>query len=406
MRSYTYSVMGFLAILFFLWRIIDLFIAYIAELHDTYREHFGYKFELYHSSPNIPKFLITFANYDGSHYLHIAHDGYTTYEQAFFPLYPFLIHLLGQITGAYFLTGFFISNICFFFGLYFFKKYLVLFGKNKQMIIWTLMFLVAFPTSFFFGAVYTEGLFLFLVCATLYFSQKKIFWKTALFSACGALTRLMGVFLAVPILTAVFTKEIRYLLLRQRMLNPSKILRLLFRHNKQVALLFAPLSGLLIYMTYLLQTTHDPFYFYQAAVGFHTGRSHSFILLPQVYYRYISIFLRAQHNFVYSVSIIEFFIFNLIFFFLLYDLLMLLRKRHNAVTLQLIGLNMFSLINLLLPTLTGTFTSIPRYSLLSLSFFIRLAEIKSIRIKTLVLLLFAISHVILLYFFIQGYFIS
>ncbi|PIX73599.1 hypothetical protein COZ39_02165, partial [Candidatus Roizmanbacteria bacterium CG_4_10_14_3_um_filter_33_21] len=41
------------------------------------------------------------------------------------------------------------------------------------------------------------------------------------------------------------------------------------------------------------------------------------------------------------------------------------------------GLLLFSFINLLLPTLTGTFSSIPRYALMSLSVFIYLGEIKS-----------------------------
>src|SRR5258708_663131 len=166
--------MWFTFIVFLIWRIVDLLIAYIAELFDTYNEHFLYRFQLYHYDPYIPKFLINFANYDGAHYLHIAHDGYKQYEQAFFPLFPLLTHILAPVFGSgYFLAGFFISNTSFLFGLYFFKKYLEALGKSQKEIIWILLFLLIFSTSFFFGTVYTEGLFFLLVRATLYFAQKK-----------------------------------------------------------------------------------------------------------------------------------------------------------------------------------------------------------------------------------------
>ncbi|MBI3620249.1 hypothetical protein HY214_03860, partial [Candidatus Roizmanbacteria bacterium] len=72
----------------------------------------------------------------------------------------------------------------------------------------------------------------------------------------------------------------------------------------------------------------------------------------------------------------------------------------------LVGLCLFSLANLILPTLTGTLSSLPRYALFSLSFFIFLGRLKSRRVKFFLASVFAILHAALLGFFIQGYFIA
>jgi len=379
--------MGFILLFFSAWRIIDLIIAYIAKIFDTYNESFPYRFQLYHQNPFIPKFLIQFANYDGSHYLHIAHNGYTLFEQAFFPLFPLIIHLLAPLFGEqYFLTGIIITNICFLLGLYFFKKYLENVGKNQNTIVWTILFLLTFPTSFFFGAVYTEGLFFLLVTGSLYFAWKKNYWLTALFSFLAALTRLMGIFLIIPIFATIVLEQ---------------------REKKLFPVVLSPLLGLCGYAFYLYKTVHNPMYFYYALEGFHTGRSiHHIILLPQIYYRYISIFLKASPTFIYFVALLEFVVFNLFFCILIYDLWILWKNKNISARISFIGLNIFSFVNLILPTFTGTLTSLPRYSLLSLSFFLRIAEINNLIIRITFLIIFALFHILLLSLFIQGYFIS
>jgi len=73
---------------------------------------------------------------------------------------------------------------------------------------------------------------------------------------------------------------------------------------------------------------------------------------------------------------------------------------------DLLALDLFSFANLLLPTLTGTFSSIPRYSLFSISIFIYLGQLKNNYIKYLILIIFVILHILLLGYFTQGYFIS
>lgn len=160
--------------------------------------------------------------------------------------------------------------------------------------------------------------------------------------------------------------------------------------------------GLFTYMIYLLKTTGDPFLFFNSQKVFGANRSTNLILLPQVYFRYLKIFFTASFNFQYFIAVIEFFIFNLVFLVLVFDLFYVLKKRNQ----NLLALNLFSLANLILPTLTGTFSSITRYSLLSLSFFLFLSKIKSKVVKITLGFLFLILHLILFGFYLQGYFIG
>lgn len=400
---------GFIFLSFFLWRIVDLLIAFIAKSFDHYDEHFLYKFQLYHYSPYIPKFLISFANFDGAHYLHIAHDGYKQFEQAFFPLFPLSIRILSTLfADFYFLPGFFLSNSSFLIGLYFFKKYLEEIGKKTDTIVWIYAFLLLFPTSFFFGAVYTEGLFFLLVTSSLYFSQTKQYKFLLITSALAGLTRLMGLFLIIPIFTIIVFGQYNFKL-RGKSFKENAVILLdfLYLHKSLVAISFAPLLGFLSYIIYLAFATHNPLSFYSSLNAFNTGRTTTHIIfLPQIYYRYMHIFLVAKKNIIYLVAFIEFIIFNLFFFVLVYDFWQLWKQKHSLTITSLIGLNLFSLVNLLLPTLTGTFTSLPRYVLLSLSFFICIAQIRNMLIRIILLFIFLILHIILLSLFIQGYFVG
>jgi len=103
-------------------------------------------------------------------------------------------------------------------------------------------------------------------------------------------------------------------------------------------------------------------------------------------------------------------IFSLVFAILILDFLKI--KKHLSVAstnlrgLQRLGLNIFSFINILLPTATGTFSSIPRYALLSLSFFIFLGELKNSTLKSVIVAIFALLQIAILSLFVRGYFVG
>lgn len=368
-------------LLFFLiWRILDFLIIFFSQKIIPYLGFFPYQDQL--ADYHLPNWLSSLANFDGLHYILIAKDGYSQYEQAFFPLYPMLIKFL---TSVFFnnqmLTGIIISNLSFLLGLWFFAKYLEI-GKWKSK-IWPLVFLLAFPTSFFFGAIYTEGIFFLFLVLTLYFLKKEHYLLVMIFAFLASTTRLVGLFLLIPIVFHLAKTKIDF---------------------KKALVPLAPILGLVSYCFYLFKTTGDPLFFLTSQPIFGANRSSHLILLPQVYWRYLKIFFIANHDFRYYISVLEFFIFNLVFMVLIFDLFKNLKlKIKNWET---ISLNIFSFATLLLPTLTGTLSSVPRYALFSLSFFIYLSQIKNIAIKYSITIIFIILHVLLLGLFAQGYFVS
>jgi Gpi18-like mannosyltransferase len=302
------------------------------------------------------------------------------------------------------ISGLVIANLSFFFGLLLFKKFLVRLGISKKSITWTLLFLLVFPTSFFFGSIYTEGLFFLLVIATLYFSFNS---KLLLACICGyltALTRVTGVFLVIPLVTTLVWSRIDY----KKDRNLIVVIKAFFKKNyKVLPVIVSPVLGFSTFLLYLYLTTNNPFYFYSSLQAFNTGRTVGYvILLPQVYYRYIRIFLTSSFNFSYFIAVLEFTIFTFVLIFLLYDLWRLWKEEQSENRLLRSGLNIFSIISILLPTLTGTLTSIPRYALLSIPVYIRLGEIQNPLFKYSLILLFLTLHILLYCYFVQGYFIG
>ena len=341
----------------------------------------------------LPSWLSAFANFDGIHYLLIAKQGYSQWEQAFFPVYPLFIHFFSFIIPHPLIAALVISNGSLLIGLIFFQKLLKGWGIKTLSPI---MFLLSFPTAFFFGVVYTEGLFFMFFILSLYFLHRKQYWLAGLFAALSSCTRLIGVFLIVPFFFHFIAEN-------NKILNIYK-----FKIKNFKFVLFSPFLGLISYMVYLYKTTGDPLFFFNSQPIFGAHRSTHFILLPQVYYSYVKILLTAAHDFQWYLSFFEMGVFSLIFIILILDLLSILKNisKPTAHTLSLLGLNIFSFINLVLPTLTGTFSSIPRYTLFSFSLFIFLGRIQSNALKILIAILLGIVQIILFGFFIQGYFIG
>lgn len=360
--------------------LIIFYVAYLGVLIVPYKGFFPYADELafYH----LPRFITAFTNFDGLHYIDLASQGYRQYEHAFFPFYAIIIKGVSFIFNKnYLVSGLLVSYMSFIGGSIMLYR-LIKSEMQGHSFWWVFVLLISFPTAFFFNALYTESLFFFLTITSLYFLKKKQFLKAGIFAAFSSATRLMGIFLCIPFLLVIVT---------QKKWTKKSLLFALF-----------PFIGLGIYMIYLYITTHNPFTFISVQPIFGANRSDHFIFLPQVYYRYIKIFLFSSFTFQYYIAIVEFIFFNGILVLCLLDL------KENAMKRNFfyIGLILFSLTNILIPTATGTLSSIPRYGLFSLSLYFYLARIKSVRIKSIIIGLFSVGQIILLALFVQGYFIS
>lgn len=407
-----------LSIFYILYSIFHLLVSYLVPRFIPYLGFFPYKELLvdYH----LPSWISAFANFDGLHYLLIAKNGYSQYEQAFFPLYPLMIKLFSFVFGNnYLLSALVVSNACFFLGLIMFTKYLKLILKDKARVFYTVLLLLAFPSSFYFGAVYTEGLFFLLLVSSLYSLEKKRYKLAGLLAALCSFTRLIGVFLIIPFLIKIFgevggtsgkvsdSAHIPTSRREEHWRKGNLGQNLPRRYNiHYIYTVLSPLLGLAAYSLYLWVTTGDPLFFLTSQPVFGANRSSSIILLPQVIVRYIKIFITAAHDFRYFVAVFEFVVFNSVFFVLFYDLISILKSLHPTSQTSRLGLNLFSFANLILPTLTGTFSSIPRYVLFSLSFFVVLASIKSKFVKIGIGIFLLFLQILMLGLFIQGYFVS
>jgi hypothetical protein len=329
----------------------------------------------------VPPFLSVLANFDGFHYMYIAARNYGAFEQAFFPLYPFSMGILSRFSGLDPLySGLILSNLAFLASIYLtIKLFTVIF--NRRIAIWILMFLLLFPTSFFFTSVYTESFFLLFLICSLYFYRRGNFLFSFISGYFLGLTRLSGLFSPV------------------NFFYPKAGI-------KKMLLILGPILGFLTYGFYLLRNTGNFFDFITVQTSFGANRSTSLVTLPQVYYRYIKIFLSHPWSFTHYVALFEFCVFTIVFAVLLVQLYNLLKNRKQKNFQFLLDLNLFSILNIFIPTLTGTLSSIPRYALISLSFFVFLGLVKQNPLKYILLAAFLALHIIFLSLFSRGYFIS
>jgi len=144
--------------------------------------------------------LAVWQRFDTNWYLKIASSGYSGEDgsTAFFPFYPLLIRLAGFLLGNDLLAALLISSLALLGALVLLRN-LAAELTDPRTADRTLLYLMIFPTSFFFFAAYTEGLFLFLVLASWQSARRRLWWLAALAGVLAALTRLQGVLLILPL---------------------------------------------------------------------------------------------------------------------------------------------------------------------------------------------------------------
>lgn len=334
---------------------------------------------------DLPQWIYAWGNFDGVHYVGIAWQGYHEFDQAFFPLYPLLIKFVSTFGLSYVASGLLISHGFFVVGvLMFYSLCVELFTKNTAY--WATLLLIAFPTSFFFTALYSESLYLFLTVATMRAMIAQKYILSGMLGCLLALTRVPGLTIAIVLfgMTVVEVKKIPQILAK-------------------TWIVYAGLaSGILAYMIYLFFTTGDALNFLHSQDSFNVGRSSDFVSLPQVYYRYFKIFITADRNFQYFVALIEcIFATVILTCSSLHGYLSWRHKNWKELSIAL-----FSLLTVVIPSLTGTFGSIPRYGLFAFSLYILFARIQSSKVKIIILICSAIVQMLFVYYFIQGKFIA
>lgn len=372
------------------WRLyISLVIVFFKNVVNLQNNFLGGGKEIYLKAP----WFYALSNFDGEHYISIAQHGYKPLQYFFFPLYPFIIKgfiyffNFQRIFVNYVLISQVLSLIFLFLSLLMLNKLLVF--KNKQNLFVYLVFLVLFfPTSFYFSATYTESLFLLLAISFFYFLEReKIIYASFAASFAGA-TRVVGIVLPIVLFIEI------YLIYKKDFFMFKRIL-------KNLVYMLISFLGTLLYLVYLKYKTNDFLEFIHNVSIYGDQRSNHLILLPQVFYRYLfKILPSLDYNYfpIVYTTYLEM-LTAVMFGFLIY----LVYKKYGFKYF------LFSAGAYIIPSLSGSFSSFPRYVLVIFPVFMILSEYFS-KLKKYQKVFFAVILVILfnlsLLLFANGYWIS
>lgn len=322
-------------------------------------------------------YWLSWAQWDGGHYLKIAQEGYLDFKNiAFFPLYPFLTKSLSLLIGNnLLLTGLIIANVSFFSFLIFFNKFVSWKFSNsiaKNAIITYFLF----PTSFFAVAYYSEGLYLLLSTSAFMFFYKKKYLICAISLALCTLTRNTGLLLFIALAAD----------LSMRLKDQKPQVSQLFKFLLFTLVALAPFT---LYCIYLITTYgKGPLDF--IAVQAYWGREVIDPITTVFSYIWSMVTFQARP----LLDYIDLF-FTIVFFaFLIWKI----SKLPRAIWI-------YSMLVILIPASTGTLTSMPRYLLASVGAFILIGDLvtRYQRFKIVIWSVFLSLQIFLLVRFINGY---
>jgi hypothetical protein len=327
-------------------------------------------------------FWDTFARYDSGWYHQIAKNGYVFVaggpsagigkpgKIAFFPVYPLSMQYTSRLFGSsqadLYLGGILVSWTAFIaasVALFFLAKL----DLNRRQAERAVVLIAIFPFSFFFGLVYTESLFLLLTVLSFYGFRTRHWILGGIAGALATATRVNGI-LMWPALAWIAFQTAR----------PTAC----DRTFAGIGLLLV-LSGIGAYSLYIYELSGNPF---EWAVtiqrwNYHVGGAPwtaPIGLLQELLthpYRYLLSSPMALYDALYGVTAVLFLILTPCVWLKLgapYGLLMLL--------------------NLWLPLSSGVFEGLGRYCSVLFPAFIWLATIRSQRVATGIVVLFALFY--------------
>ena len=148
--------------------------------------------------------LAPLARWDAVWYLRIADSGYgdSAPRAAFFPLYPLLIRSIAAPAGgseeALLIASYAISLAAFLGALVLLHR-LVSLELGRQFATPTLLLLALFPAALYFGAPYSESLFLLLSVGGFYAARTRSWAWAGACAAAASATRSAGLLLLIPL---------------------------------------------------------------------------------------------------------------------------------------------------------------------------------------------------------------
>ncbi|HSH39947.1 MAG TPA: mannosyltransferase family protein [Chthoniobacterales bacterium] len=300
-------------------------------------------------SPDVYPLINMWSRWDAGWYQSIAEKGYDFVPNrrsstAFFPVYPMLMRAVHRFSpsgsdGSWLVCGIIVSNAALLVALIYLVR-LVRIDFDHAAAARSALYLLVFPTSLFFSAVYSESLFLAFTLACFYHARKEQWWLAGIIGAAAALTRSLGILLVAPL-------AVEYLM--QRRFN----LRAIRPNVAAIALIPAALAALMWYWSWRfgnMMATQDA----QAAWG---GGWGAFTLPWKPFVRFIQqpFILNDVINFSFAGVLLALIVFVAV----------KLRPSYGVYAASCY----------LFVTSWGTFESVPRYVLVIFPAFIALAQL-------------------------------
>jgi hypothetical protein len=383
---------------FVVWRVLILMLAlagiYLLPLRKTftaYSQEFG---------RNFPYFVWIWGNFDGYHYMKVAQQGYNPARLPFFPFYPLSVRFMHLVFHFPFLiSGLIVSHITFIISLIVLYQLLKI---DKRQNLWLYFFatLIFFPTSYSYGAVYNDSLFLLLASLTLLFGRRKQWFYATLAGVLTTLTRLNGLALCFFVLAEYlfpldeiyknsFSVKKNIALIKKR-LNPLQILK-----SKIFITILIPLTYF-GYLLYIQLKFGDWRLIYKAM---DVWRQNVPTVPLQVFWRYLKIILfYPQRDIIYLVALIE------LFFVIFYIAIIIYSFKKIRFSYWL-----FLIVSILIPATTGTFAGMPRYGLHMYPLYLSVAILLS-KSNTIIRIIYFLISLLLMLAAItlctRGYFIA
>jgi len=296
--------------------------------------------------------LRSYQTWDAQLYLEVAQYWYRPDHQSivFYPLFPLLIKLVTPLAfGNAFVAGMLVSAVASVTAM------IVLFALVEKLhsreIAWrTVLILLAFPTAFYFHLIYSEGLFLLIVCVGFLAVVKRQRALAVAAHLLMPLTRLQGMMVGgAHIMSAVFTRK---------------------QWRDSLLAAAAAFSGFGIYLLFMWVTTGSPFAAFTLQGSHYKNYSVSTLFHPLDW---------ARNNILYfqpgSIVGFTYQLVNRAFFWLFLVLLPLVYYRVRR------DLFWFTLILGGVTILSGNLVSWPRYMLTLFPLFIPLAYFLKTRIR-------------------------
>lgn len=160
-------------------------------------------------SADMRPFLNMWSRWDAGWYLDIAKHGYkfefgTPSNTSFYPMYSLLMRAVHRVLlmpgtdAGWLLAGLIVSNLALIAALIYLFL-LIRLDFDESTAARSVLYLLVFPTTFFFSAVYTESLFLALVVSAIYYARTNRWVAAGIIGAAATLCRPPGFLILLPL---------------------------------------------------------------------------------------------------------------------------------------------------------------------------------------------------------------